>query len=107
MGLAPDCKTATPNAFIDFYGTHPTSLVMEEFLEVDLGDISKSESDLYRKDSRRAGRFWRTRPGLEPSSASLPGLAPFSTSKLKEKKQSQPSRNSSPHIYQKKESSSH
>ena len=63
--------------------THPTSLVMDEFLDVDFGDISKSESDLYRNDSLRAGRFWSTRPGLEPSNASRPGLAPFSTSKLK------------------------
>ena len=33
--------------------TYPASLAMEEFRDVDFGDISKSESDLYRNDSLR------------------------------------------------------
>ena len=36
---------------------YPASLAIEEFLEVDFGDISKSESDLYRNDSRLCGMF--------------------------------------------------
>ena len=32
---------------------YPASLAMEEFRDVDFGDISKSESDLYRNDSLR------------------------------------------------------
>lgn len=65
------------------------SLAMDEFLDMDLGDTSKSESDLYKNDSRRCGKFWSTRPAEgdvpPPSSGDLPGLvpAPFSTSKLK------------------------
>lgn len=65
------------------------SLAMDEFLDMDLGDTSKSESDLYRNDSRRCGKFCSTRPAdgdvPPPSSGDLPGLvpAPFSTSKLK------------------------
>lgn len=62
---------------------------MEEFLDIDLGDISKSLSDLYKKLSRRWGRFWRTSPAdgdAAPSKGLLPGLAPFSTSKLKKDK---------------------
>lgn len=64
------------------------SLAIDEFLDIDLGDISKSLSDLYRKLSRLCGRFCRTRPAegdAEPSRGLLPGLAPFSTSKLKTK----------------------
>jgi len=33
------------------------SLAIEEFRDIDFGDISKSESDRYRKDSRLCGRF--------------------------------------------------
>ena len=32
---------------------YPASLAMEELRDVDFGDISKSESDLYRNDSLR------------------------------------------------------
>ena len=63
------------------------SLAIEEFRDIDFGDISKSESDRYRKDSRLCGRFWRTKPAdgdAPPSSGLLPGLAPFSTSKLQQ-----------------------
>lgn len=59
---------------------------MDEFRDIDFGDISKSLSDLYRKLSLLWGRFWRTRPAdgeAAPSRGLLPGLAPFSTSKLK------------------------
>ena len=68
------------------YGT--ASLVREEFLDRDLGESSKSESDRYRKDSRRCGRFWRTRPaeGLAPSRGLRVAEAPFSTSKLQTNK---------------------
>ncbi|KAG8327787.1 hypothetical protein J6590_012838 [Homalodisca vitripennis] len=55
------------------------SLAMEEFLDMDFGDISK-------KDSRRWGRFCSTSPAegeAPPSRGDLPGDAPFSTSKLK------------------------
>lgn len=46
------------------------SLAILEFLDIDFGDISKSESDLYRNDSRRCGRFCRTKPALgEPPSS--------------------------------------
>jgi hypothetical protein len=65
-------------------GSH-LSLAIDEFLDMDFGDISKSLSDLYKKLSLLWGRFWRTRPAegdAAPSRGLLPGLAPFSTSKL-------------------------
>lgn len=71
-----------------YYVTY-LSLAIDEFLDIDFGDISKSLSDLYRKLSLRWGRFWRTRPAdgdAAPSRGLLPGLAPFSTSKLKHTK---------------------
>lgn len=56
---------------------------MLEFLDIDFGDISKSESDRYRNDSRRCGRFCKTRPALgEPPSSGDLAPCPFSTSKL-------------------------
>lgn len=59
------------------------SLAMLEFLDIDFGDISKSESDRYRNDSRRCGRFCKTRPALgEPPSSGDRAPCPFSTSKL-------------------------
>lgn len=59
------------------------SLAMLEFLDIDLGDISKSESDRYKNDSRRCGRFCKTRPALgEPPSNGDLAPCPFSTSKL-------------------------
>jgi hypothetical protein len=64
-------------------GSH-LSLAIDEFLDMDFGDISKSLSDLYKKLSLLWGRFWRTRPAegdAAPSRGLLPGLAPFSTSK--------------------------
>ena len=67
--------------------TYPTtSDVMEEFLDIDLGEISKSESDLYKKDSLRWGKCCSTNPGLDPSNWSRtpgPPAEPLSTSKLK------------------------
>lgn len=60
------------------------SLTMLEFLDIDFGDISKSESDLYRNDSRLCGMFCRMSPaaGDALSSGDLEPC-PFSTSKLK------------------------
>lgn len=56
---------------------------MLEFLDIDLGDISKSESDRYKNDSRRCGRFCKTNPALgEPPSRGDRAPCPFSTSKL-------------------------
>jgi hypothetical protein len=58
---------------------------MDEFRDIDFGDISKSESERYKKDSLLCGKFWRTKPAdgdAPPSRGLLPGLAPFSTSKL-------------------------
>lgn len=74
-----------------FHAQHLTYLseTIDEFLDMDLGDISKSESDRYKNDSLLCGRFWRTNPAdgeAAPSRGDLPGLAPFSTSKLKQKK---------------------
>jgi hypothetical protein len=67
--------------------THPASDDVEEpFLDIDIVDISKSESDLYKKDSRLWGICCNTKPGLEPSKT--PGLPPpavLSTSKLQKK----------------------
>lgn len=64
------------------------SLAMLEFLDIDLGDISKSESDRYRNDSRRCGKFCRTSPVLgEPPSMGERAPCPFSTSKLEQGKQ--------------------
>ena len=40
------CSSFKNGLYYQYRSTHPTSLVMEEFLDVDLGDISKSESDL-------------------------------------------------------------
>ena len=59
---------------------------MDEFLDIDFGDRSKSLSDLYKKDSLLCGKFAeRMRPD-DGLAASMPGLllgdAPFSTSKL-------------------------
>jgi len=59
------------------------SLAMLEFRDMDLGDISKSESERYRNDSRRCGKFCRTKPALgEPPSSGDRAPWPFSTSKL-------------------------
>lgn len=60
------------------------SLAILEFLDMDFGDISKSESDRYRNDSRRCGRFCSTRPALgdPPSRGERAPPGPFSTSKL-------------------------
>lgn len=60
---------------------------MLEFRDIDFGDISKSESERYKNDSRRWGKFWSTSPvdedGLAlPSSGDLAPLCPFSASKL-------------------------
>lgn len=67
--------------------TH-SSLVVDEFLDMALGDRSKSLSDRYRKDSLRwlwgklACRM-RPDPGLAWGSRGLrPTDRPFSTSKL-------------------------
>ena len=62
---------------------------MDEFLDIDLGDRSKSLSDLYKKDSLLWGRLAeRMRPD-DGLAASMPGLrhgeAPFSTSKLQKR----------------------
>lgn len=58
---------------------------MLEFLDIDFGDISKSESERYRKDSRRCGKFCRTKPALgEPPSSGDRAPWPFSTSKLQD-----------------------
>lgn len=61
------------------------SLAILEFLDIDFGDISKSESDRYKNDSRRCGRFCSTRPALgdPPSRGERAPPGPFSTSKLK------------------------
>lgn len=55
---------------------------------MDFGDISKSESDRYRNDSRRCGRFCSTRPALgdPPSRGERAPPGPFSTSKLESEK---------------------
>lgn len=64
---------------------------MDELRDIDFGDISKSLSDLYKKLSllEGVGKVWRTKPPADgeaaPSSGLLPGLAPFSTSKLEKK----------------------
>ena len=66
------------------------SLAVDEFRDGTLGDRSKSESERYRKDSRRWlwGKLaWMTSPEPEPglawgSSGLRPGDSPFSTSKL-------------------------
>lgn len=56
---------------------------MLEFLDMDLGDISKSESDRYRNDSRLCGMFWRMSPAAgEALSSGEREPCPFSTSKL-------------------------
>lgn len=62
------------------------SLAILEFLDIDFGDISKSESDRYKNDSRRCGRFCSTRPALgdPPSRGERAPPGPFSTSKLEE-----------------------
>lgn len=76
------------NRWVIIYVTY-LSLAIDEFLDIDFGDISKSLSDLYRKLSLRWGRFCRTRPAdgdAAPSRGLRPGLAPFSTSKLKRDK---------------------
>lgn len=65
------------------------SLAIDEFLDIDFGDISKSLSDLYKKLSLLCGKFCSTRPAdgdAAPSNGLLPGLAPFSTSKLQKTK---------------------
>lgn len=64
------------------------SLAILEFLDIDFGDISKSESDLYKNDSRRCGRFCSTRPALgdPPSRGERAPPGPFSTSKLEQTK---------------------
>lgn len=60
------------------------SLAMLELRDIDFGDISKSESERYKNDSRRWGRFCKTKPALgEPPSSGERALWPFSTSKLK------------------------
>lgn len=65
------------------------SLAMLLLRDMDLGDISKSLSDRYRKDSRRCGRFCSTRPALgEPPSNGDRAPGPFSTSKLRGAEQS-------------------
>uniref|UniRef100_A0A1B0ALX3 Uncharacterized protein n=1 Tax=Glossina palpalis gambiensis TaxID=67801 RepID=A0A1B0ALX3_9MUSC len=57
---------------------------MLELRDIDFGDISKSESERYRNDSRRCGRFCKTKPALgEPPSSGDLAVWPFSTSKLK------------------------
>lgn len=59
------------------------SLAMLEFLDIDFGDISKSESDRYKNDSRRCGKFCKINPVLgEPPSIGDRAPCPFSTSKL-------------------------
>lgn len=69
------------------------SLAMLEFLDIDFGDISKSLSERYKKDSRRCGQFCcSTKPfsAWFPSSGDLapPALwPPFSASKLERKEQ--------------------
>ena len=66
--------------------SYPASDAIEEFLDIDFGDISKSESDLYRNDSLLCGKCWSTNPGEGPSKWSrAPGPPPLSTSKLKKK----------------------
>lgn len=67
-----------------------SSLAVEELRDMALGERSKSESDRYRKDSRRWlwGKLaWRTSPEPEPglvwaSRGLRPTESPFSTSKL-------------------------
>lgn len=84
--------------------TYPPSEASDEFLDMDLGDMSGSVS-LYRKDSLRWGMFWRTRavPDGETAPPSLasglllrpppawppppPACPPFSTSKLSRQKE--------------------
>lgn len=62
------------------------SLAMLELRDIDLGDISKSESLRYKKDSRRCGKFCRMRPALgEPPSSGDRAPGPFSTSKLEKR----------------------
>lgn len=60
---------------------------MEEFRDMVFGDVSKSESERYRKDSLRwlwGKEGWSTNPGLACESMGLrPGEGPFSESKLK------------------------
>ncbi len=64
------------------------SLAIDEFLDIDFGDISKSESDRYKKDSLRWGKFCSTSPppeGDEPPGSRddlSAGLTSFSTSNL-------------------------
>lgn len=66
----------------NFQKTH-LSLAMLEFLDIDFGDISKSESDRYKNDSLRCGKFCNTSPALgEPPSRGDRAPGPFSTSKL-------------------------
>lgn len=56
---------------------------MLELRDIDFGDISKSESERYKNDSRRCGRFCSTKPALgEPPSSGDLAPWPFSTSKL-------------------------
>lgn len=56
---------------------------MLELRDIDFGDISKSESERYKNDSRRWGRFCSTKPALgEPPSSGDLAPWPFSTSKL-------------------------
>lgn len=67
----------------EYNGMAYLSLAILEFLDIDFGDISKSESDLYKNDSRRCGRFCNTNPALgEPPSRGERAPCPFSTSKL-------------------------
>lgn len=63
------------------------SLAIEELRDIDLGDISKSESDRYKKDSRLCGKFCNTKPpedgDVPPVSNEAPAAVPsFSTSNL-------------------------
>lgn len=59
---------------------------MLEFRDIDFGDISKSESDRYKNDSLRCGRFCKTSPALgDPPSRGDRAPCPFSTSKLRMK----------------------
>ena len=46
----------------NLFNTYDSPLPMDECRDADFGDISYSESDLYRNDSRRTGKFCNVRP---------------------------------------------
>ena len=45
-----------------FFSTYDSPLPIDECLDADLGDISYSESERYKNDSRRTGRFCNASP---------------------------------------------